>query len=138
MNFKFWGTLRFLFEIRCPKDWAFGSSYPLFWAQTKRPDLYVSLLKNHNIRSVFDLSASTSLLEASLELGIKYVGIALGPIHAGWLESVADRLAARCIVQQEHPLYQAELAESLNKMFVDEVQPKEEKDEEPNPSTPQG
>ena len=120
---------------RCPKEWPHGTNYPLFWAQTKSSELYVSLLKNHNIKSVFDLCGSTSLMDACLTLGLKYVGVALSPVHATWLESVADRMAAKCVVQQEHPLYQADLAESLSKMFTDEVQPKESSGKR-NPSTP--
>ena len=120
---------------RCPKEWSELDSYPLFWAETKPTALYNALIKNHCIACVFDLCGSTSLMESCLQQNVKYVGLALNQTHATWLEKIADKMAARCCAQQDHPLYQSDLAETLQEMFPEALATKED-DAEPNPCTP--
>ena len=107
-----------------PKKWLknIPTGCPMFWGETKSVAFWVQLLTELNARVVVDVTpGSGSLAEAAMQLGIQYCGLVSDPTHLGWLTNVIDRAAVRYIVQSGTFLHQADLADSLKKMFGDVV-----------------
>ena len=117
-----------------PKEWEHGELVPLFWGESKTIELYEALIKNYNIQSICDLSCHWALAAAALRSSIQYYGIAMSAAQAEWTMNIADRYAARCICQSDHPLYHQSLSALLVDHFPDAVQ--DAQHSERNPETP--
>ena len=101
-------------------DTALGQ--PLFWAERKPTELWSSLFRDLNIRTVVDVTpGSGTAAIAALELGISYVGIARNSLHANFLNQVLDRHALYMVRTAGTPLFHQEMQELVREHFQDIV-----------------
>ena len=74
---------------------------------------------------VVDFSpGSFSMARACLNQGIQYVGIRRTDQHCSWLTNILNTAAVECISRNGSPLYQQDLASSINDHFrelIDEM-----------------
>eukprot|EP00435_Cladocopium_sp_Y103_P066722 s117_g29.t1 len=92
---------------------------PLFWQESKPIALWLALLDELRIQSVFDVSAgSGALAEACLTRGIQYHG----KEHMSWVQAISDRAACGLISVQGSTLFSDDLAKAVKERFPEILQ----------------
>ena len=100
-----------------PKTWN-QAGVPLLWQECKTEDLWCALLKNHSVQQVVDLTCGSGRLAcACLASGIKYWGLAEGPVHQAWVGNILDQRSLRLITVEGHALWQQSLADLIKSHF---------------------
>ena len=108
-----------------PAQWqeAHGEDVPLFWQESKPISLYMAIIDEFKITSVFDVMAgSGALMEACLTRGVQYHGLCFNRDHMSWLQAVADRTACGLISVEGSTLHSEELAKAVREHFKDILQ----------------
>ena len=96
---------------------------PLFWQESKPIALWLALLDELRIQSVFDVSAgSGALMEACLTRGIQYHGLCINKEHMSWVQAIADRAACGLISVQGSTLFSDDLAKAVKERFPEILQ----------------
>ncbi len=106
-----------------PSKWAVNvpAGVPLFWGETKSKEFWKQILGDIGAKTVVDLTPSTAMAEACVELGIPLSGIVASATHLTWLVNTVDRAALRFICKSGSFLFQEELASHIHELFADLV-----------------
>lgn len=106
-----------------------AAGVPLFWGEGKSSTFWSSILHDFDIASVCDLTpGSGQLAEACLQKGCQYVGMVASEVHLSWLQNVLDRQTLKHLVCSGRPLYQQDLATSIQEHFADVLEQLNEPD----------
>ena len=118
-----------LSQEKTPKKWADNVSarVPLFWGETKSASLWRQLVVDTGVKCIVDLSPSTALATACMEMGVSYVGLSSSQVHMQWLVNTVDRASLQFICKAGSFLYQEELATHIRDLFADVVDPQDDK-----------
>ena len=104
-----------------PAQWQ--EARPLFWREAKPISLYMAIIDEFKITSVFDVtSGSGALMEACLTRGVQHHGLCFNRDHMSWLQAVADRTACGLISVEGPTLHSEELAKAVREHFKDILQ----------------
>ena len=93
---------------------------PLYWQESKPISLWEDVFSTVGAQFVVDLSPGSGAAgRAAMRLGISYLGLCRGDRHALWLANVFDRVACHLIADAKAPLFDKDLASSINTHFDD-------------------
>ena len=111
-------------QCQVPEGWDKPGA-PFFWRESKSADFWTQLLAALCISDVFDMTASTQLLKASVQSDVAYTGLtSSGSVHAKWLTDFADREFLKVLANEE-----TDLAQTIAELFGDSLESEEEDDE---------
>lgn len=115
-------------DEQAPKSWN-QAGVPLLWRESKSEELFAALLQNHSVQQVVDLTCGSGRLASScLQAGIKYWGLAEGPVHQAWLGNILDQRSLRLITVEGHVLWQQSLAELIKAHFTEIAEAEDSQD----------
>ena len=94
---------------------------PLYWQESKPISLWEDVFSTVGAQYVVDISPGSGAAgRAAMRLGISYLACCRGDRHALWLANMFDRAACPLIADAKAPLFDKDLASSINTHF-DEV-----------------
>ena len=75
------------------------------------------------IKKIVNFSPGCGMLErAAIEMGIQCTAVCRNSTHAAWLANVLDRASMAAIVTKGTAVYDAEVKDSVERLFQDVVQ----------------
>ena len=96
---------------------------PLLWNERKSAAYYVAIMKRFKIKKVLCFSAGGGELpRACLEQGIACTVVCRNQEHCSWIQNVLDRAALVAIATKQTTLYDAEMKDSIERLFQDVIE----------------
>jgi hypothetical protein len=92
---------------------------PLFWQERKGVEFWMQIIRDFDVKAVYDCTPSSTLGRACMASGVFYGAAAKNEAHSSWLNNVFDREAAVLTTRQGSTLYEQDIATLLKNHFED-------------------